>query len=136
MYDERRLLAITGGETWEDVADVHGGMNDHDDMCAPSPDTVWTVQNQNAAGTIYHVRVFDVGEPKVSHFNPFNGYLYEGMTCVDDQTALVVGFTFDPSQPARGIILSTTDGGQNWTRHSAPLDNVWAWKTSFVGARR
>ena len=84
-------------------------------MCPSSPDTLWAVQSQNTAGAIFHVRLKDGGDPDVDRFDPFNGYLYEGMTCVDDQTALVVGFrggSVDPSEP-RGIIVSTTDGGQN-----------------------
>lgn len=134
-YDGTLYRTLNGGENWEAAA-VISGPNDFDDMCSPSPDTLWTVQNQQTVGQIFHARIPVDGSPNdVRNFDPANGYLYEGLTCVDDQTALVVGFTLNSSLP-RGIILSTTDGGQNWTRHAAPLDSVWAWKTSFVGARR
>jgi photosystem II stability/assembly factor-like uncharacterized protein len=126
-----------GGENWSEVATA-GGPNDLDDMCAAGPDTLWAVENQNTAGTIYHVLVLDGGNAFVAGFDPVNGYLYEGMTCADDQTVLVVGFagpTTDPSLP-RGLIVSTTDAGQSWRQHSGPLDNVSLWKASFVGARR
>ena len=110
-------------------------------MCSPSPETLWTVQNLsgNSAGIIFHARIPVDGSPEVvKSFNPAPGYTYEGLTCLDDQTALVVGskgVNLDSSDP-EGIIVSTTDGGDNWTHHSAPLDDVSAWKTSFVGARR
>ena len=140
MWDSTLFRTVNGGETWENVASLDGGPNDFDDMCAPSPDSVWAVQNQNTQGTIWHVRLVDGEDPEVHQFNPFLGlgYVYEGMTCVDDQTALVVGLAIhpiDPSQP-KGIIASTTDGGQSWTRHSIPVDDVTFWKVSFVGARR
>lgn len=131
---------LNGGETWEAAA-VISGPNDFDDMCSPSPDTLWTVQNLggNSGGIIFHARIPVDGSTKVvKHFNPAPGYVYAGLTCLDDQTALVVGkkgVTLDSSYP-EGVIVSTTDGGDNWTRHSAPLDDVWPWKTSFVGARR
>ena len=134
-FDGMIFRTLDGGETWELAAEV--GPNDIDDMCSPSPDTLWAVQYQNTVGFIHHVRVFDVGEPEVRSFNPFDGYLYEGMTCVDDQTALVVGLKASSSDPLLpdGLIISTSDGGQNWIRHSIP-DNVVLWKTSFVGAQR
>jgi photosystem II stability/assembly factor-like uncharacterized protein len=128
---------LDGGESWEEVADVKGGPNDLDDMCAVSSDTVWVVQNLSGnQGAIRHARVFDAGEPVIRDFDPVSGYAYEGLTCVDDQTALAVGQNFeDPSYPA-GVIVSTTDGGDSWTRHSIPFSDVGFWKTSFVGARR
>lgn len=134
-YDGTLYRTLDGGANWEAAA-VISGPNDFDDMCSPSQDTLWTVQNQQTAGEIFHARVpVDGSKPAIGHWDPVHGYLYEGLTCMDDQTALVVGFTLNPSLP-RGIILSTTDGGVNWKRHVAPLDDVWAWKTSFVGARR
>jgi hypothetical protein len=129
---------LDGGEYWKDAA-IISGSNDFDDMCSPSPDTLWTVQNQQTAGKIFHASIpVDGSEPVVSDWDPANGYLYGGLTCVDDQTALVVGFKADNLDPSyqQGIILSTTDGGMNWKRHTAPLNNVEALKTSFVGARR
>jgi photosystem II stability/assembly factor-like uncharacterized protein len=127
---------LDGGESWEEVANVEGGPNDLDDMCAPSSDTVWAVQNQNTQGTIYHVRVFDAGKPVISDFNPASDYVYEGLTCVDDQTALAVGQNFTVSSLPMGVIVSTTDGGQSWVTHPLPVDDVTFWKVSFVGARR
>lgn len=130
---------VDGGENWENLGEFTGPF-DFDDMCAPSPDTVWAVLNLSgqSGGTIYHVRVFDVGDPEVSTFNPAGGYSYEGLTCVDDQTALAVGLggsSTDPSLPG-GVIVSTTDGGQSWVTHPLPVDDVGFWKVSFVGARR
>jgi photosystem II stability/assembly factor-like uncharacterized protein len=130
---------LDGGENWESVGEF-AGRYDFDDMCAPSPDTVWAVLNLGGAsgGTIYHVRVFEDGEPEVRTFRPAPGYSYEGLTCVDDQTALAVGLSgasTDPSLPG-GVIVSTTDGGQSWVTHPLPVDDVGFWKVSFVGARR
>ncbi len=60
--DSSLFRTLDGGESWEEVADVEGGPNDFDDMCAPSPDTVWAVQNHSGnQGTIYHVRLVESG---------------------------------------------------------------------------
>ena len=130
---------LDGGENWENVGEF-SALNDFDDMCAPSPDTVWAVLNLSgqSAGTIYHVRVFDGRDPEVSTFNPAGGYAYEGLTCVDDQTALAVGLKGAslPPSASEGVIVSTTDGGQSWVTHPLPVDDVGFWKVSFVGARR
>ena len=130
---------VDGGENWENVGEFAGSF-DFDDMCAPSPDSVWAVLNLSgqSGGEIYHVRVFENKEPEVSIFNPAGGYAYEGLTCVDDQTVLAVGMkgaSLDPSAPD-GVIVSTTDGGQSWVKQRLPVDDVAFWKVSFVGARR
>ena len=136
---------VDGGENWEAVAEA--GRNDIDDMCAYSADSLWIVQFQGSVvpGTIYHVSVDEDGEADVDDFYPTdkNGkvlpYTYEGLTCVDDQTALVVGYSTmlnPPPQHEKGIILRTDDGGQTWERQPLPVDDVEFWKVSFVGARR
>lgn len=127
-----------GGETWKDVA-VVGGQNDLDDMCSPAAGSVWVVQNQSgeSAGSIFHVQLQDEESPTIFEFNPAPGYVYGGLTCIDDQSALAVGYrgvTLDDSMP-EGVIVSTIDGGQNWIQQRVPVD-VKFWKTSFVGARR
>jgi photosystem II stability/assembly factor-like uncharacterized protein len=134
---------VDGGENWENLGELPGP-NDFDDMCAYSADALWLVQfqgGQDAAGDIYHVSL-DGGELDAKTFQPFDGlpYKYEGLTCVDDQTAVVVGFTDMTNPPLpqkeRGIILVTNDGGQTWERQPLPVDDVRFWKVSFVGARR
>ena len=134
---------VDGGENWENLGELPGP-NDFDDMCAYSADALWLVQFQagtDIAGDIYHVSL-EGGELDAKTFQPFDGlpYKYEGLTCVDDQTALVVGYTdvTNPPQPQkeRGIILVTNDGGQTWERQPLPVDDVRFWKVSFVGARR
>ena len=128
-----------GGETWDGIdTEVIGG-NDLDDMCAYSADALWLVQYVSLnSGFIYHVRVFEDKEPEVKTFRPTApvGYAYGGLTCVDDQTALALGYSYDPSTFPKGVIVSTTDGGDNWVSHPLPVDDVWFWKVSFVGARR
>ncbi len=127
---------LDGGENWKIEAEV--GPNDIDDMCAYSADALWFVQFQGTlvGGIIYHVRLKD-GEAEIEQFNPFPPYVYEGLTCANDQTAVVVGYTdvADPAQQ-RGIILVTKDGGQTWENQPLPVDDVKLWKVSFVGARR
>jgi photosystem II stability/assembly factor-like uncharacterized protein len=125
---------VDGGETWNKVATA--GHNDIDDLCAYSADAVWAAKYESwQDGSIYHVRVFDAGDPEVRPFRPASGYAYGGLTCVDDQTALVVGYTWDPELP-KGVIASTTDGGDNWVPHPLPVDDVRFWKVSFVGGHR
>lgn len=145
-FDARLYRTEDGGENWYLAAELTAA-NDIDDMCAPSEDTLWTVQYLGVGGgIIHHVRLLDAGSPVVRPFQPVPDYKgagafdygYGGVTCVDDQTALVVGYRSrgaDPSLP-RGIILSTTDGGDSWTTHPIPADDIKLWKTSFVGARR
>jgi photosystem II stability/assembly factor-like uncharacterized protein len=129
---------VDGGETWRNEVTVAGN-DDFDDICAASAHTVWGVLNLSGAsgGRIYRVRLMD-GEADVDSFTPITSYLFEGMTCIDDHTALVVGYRAigaDPSLP-EGVILFTNDGGQSWVNQHSPVDNVAFWKVSFVGARR
>jgi photosystem II stability/assembly factor-like uncharacterized protein len=142
-YDGMLYRTTDGGENWESVAEV--GPNDIDDMCAYSADALWLVQFQGSVvpGIIYHVSVD--GVPDVVDFHPVdkNGnvlpYYYGGLACVDDQTALVVGYSTmlnPPPQHESGIILLTNDGGETWERQPLPVDDVKFWKVSFVGARR
>ncbi len=127
---------VDGGENWKIETEV--GPNDIDDMCAYSADALWLVQFQGMSGIIYHVRL-ENGEAKIKQFVPDNQYNYEGLTCANDQAAVVVGYTkqvdlVPPQQ--RGIILVTNDGGLNWENQPLPVDDVSLWKVSFVGARR
>ena len=137
--DGHLYRTLDGGQNWEAVGEFSAG-NDYDDMCAPSPDTVWAVLNLsgNSGGHIYHVRVFVDREPEDSIFDPAPGYVYGGLTCVDDQTALAVGSkgAYLPSELPMGVIVSTTDGGDSWVKHPLPVNDVGFWKVSFVGARR
>jgi photosystem II stability/assembly factor-like uncharacterized protein len=130
---------VDGGETWDGI-DAGIGGNDIDDMCAYSADALWFVQFQGspeATGYIFHVSLED-GEPVKEYFQPIPEYKYEGLTCVNDQTAVVVGYTYlSPDPPLqKGIILVTNDGGKNWEIQPTPVDDVSFWKVSFVGARR
>lgn len=127
-----------GGDTWVSLG-MMSGPNDVDDMCSPTPDTLWAVQNLsgNSSGLIFHVRV-EGGQLSVEQFNSNTYYIKEGITCSDDLHAVVVGSLAaeaDPGLP-QGIILRTDDGGATWTEQSAPTDDVSFWKVSFVGAWR
>jgi photosystem II stability/assembly factor-like uncharacterized protein len=136
-FDGTLYRTADGGETWN-IIDAGIGPNDIDDMCAYNADKVWLVQYQGTltgAGYIYHVSL-EGGEAATETFQPVPQYKYEGLTCVDDKTALVVGYTDSPGLLPKGIILATNDGGQNWVRQPIPVDNAWFWKVSFVGARR
>ncbi|WP_415408257.1 hypothetical protein ACLHDG_06815 [Sulfurovum sp. CS9] len=128
---------LDGGENWKIETEV--GPNDIDDMCAYGADALWFVQFQasaSGAGHIYHLRLED-GEVEIDDFTPDLNYKYEGLTCVNDQVAVVVGNTSsnDPTLQ-RGIISATNDGGQTWENQPLPVDDVYIWKVSFVGARR
>ncbi len=127
-----------GGDTWESLG-MMSGPNDVDDMCSPTPDTLWAVQNLsgNSSGLIFHVRVQN-GQVAVEQFNPNTLYIKEGVTCAEDLHVVVVGSRAaeaDPTFPM-GIILRTDDGGLNWTEQPTPVDDVVFWKVSFVGAQR
>ena len=126
---------VDGGENWKIVATV--GINDIDDMCAYSADSLWFVQYQSGfeqAGNIYHLHLKD-GDAQT--FSPVAEYKYEGLTCVNDQTAVVVGWTDMADPPLqKGLIIVTNDGGKHWEIQPTPVDNVKFWKVSFVGAHR
>jgi photosystem II stability/assembly factor-like uncharacterized protein len=132
--DGNLYRTLDGGENWENVGYV-GGPNDFDDMCAYSADALWLVQYQSYVGNIYHVRLED-GKADTKTFTPDLNYNYEGLTCVNDQAAVVVGYTELPDVSQKGIILLTNDGGETWERQPLPVDDVKFWKVSFVGARR
>jgi photosystem II stability/assembly factor-like uncharacterized protein len=127
-----------GGRTWVTLG-MMSGPNDLDDMCSPTPETIWAVQNLGgqSGGLIFHVRVED-GHLAVEQFEPEPLYIKEGITCTDDLHAVAVGSKaaqVDPDLP-QGIILMTEDGGLTWTSQSVPTNAVSFWKVSFVGARR
>lgn len=87
-------------------------------------------------GAIYHARL-EENELSTHQFQPVAGYNYEGLTCVNDQAAVVVGYTnFEDPSLTRGIILATNDGGGTWERQPLPVNDVWFWKVSFVEAHR
>lgn len=137
-FDGTLYRTEDGGETWNPI-EAGIGPNDIDDMCAYSAEALWLVQFQGTptgAGDIYHVRL-EEGTPQTERFSPVDQYKYEGLTCVDEKTVCVVGYT-DVSDPSfqRGIILTTNDGGGQWVRHPLPLHDASFWKVSFVGARR
>ena len=130
---------LDGGENWKIETEV--GPNDIDDMCAYGADALWFVQFQGSAsgfGNIFHVRLED-GEAVIDKYTPDLNYKFEGLTCINDQAAVVVGYTnqADPVPPQqKGIILVTNDGGETWENQPLPVDDVSLWKVSFVGARR
>jgi hypothetical protein len=130
---------MDGGDAWHLDAPNISGPNDLDDICAPSADMVWAVQNHSgeSGGDIIHVRLED--GKVVSHImDPTHHYQYEGVTCFDENTAWVVGFKAHgvSADLPEGVILYTADGGANWTNQTMPVNDVALWKVSFVGAHR
>jgi photosystem II stability/assembly factor-like uncharacterized protein len=127
-----------GGEVWSEAGEL-SGPNDIDDMCSPTAETVWAVQNLSgdSGGTIFHARLSG-GQLEVHSFDPTHQHIFEGITCSDDRHAVVVGSRavgVDPSLPL-GVILATKDGGATWADQPLPVSDVAFWKVSFVGARR
>jgi photosystem II stability/assembly factor-like uncharacterized protein len=129
---------LDGGTVWRlDAPDV-SGPNDLDDICAPNADMVWAVQNHSglSGGSIIRVRLAD-GKVISDIMDPTGKYQYEGVTCLDEKTAWVVGFKaygVSPDMP-EGVILHTADG-VTWTSQPLPVNDVALWKISFVGAHR
>jgi len=129
---------MDGGAQWFKVARL-AGQDDFDDLCAASPETVWGVLNLsgNSGGRIFRVHVAVDGAVDHQEFNPTPGYQYEGVTCLDDRIAWIVGYrsvSADPSLPL-GVTLFTINGGETWVKGTGATDVAY-WKTSFVGARR
>jgi len=129
---------VDGGATWSQPIPTLGGENDIDDICAAAADTVWGVLNLNTAGQIFLIHLNSDGAFTKQAFNPASGYRYEGVTCLDELTAWVVGIkghAVAPGQPS-GIILYTVDGGAHWATQPLPVAGAELWKVSFVGAPR
>jgi parallel beta-helix repeat protein len=129
---------IDGGAEWLKVAPHVAGFFDFDDICAVSEETVWGVQTGGGyGGMIYRVQVAADGAIDKQSFNPANGYEYEGITCLDEHIAWVVGLkglNVDKNLPL-GVIVYTVDGGETWVQGTGPA-NIRYWKVSFGGARR
>jgi hypothetical protein len=69
--------------------------------------------------------------------DPTGKYEYEGVTCLDERTAWVVGYKALGVSPdlLEGVIVHTTDG-THWKTQPMPVKDVALWKVSFVGAHR
>jgi hypothetical protein len=129
---------VDGGTQWLKVAHHVAGTNDFDDICAASPETVWGVLNQGLMGHLYRVEVAEDGSIITKEFQPASiAYSYEGVSCLDDRIAWVVGLQFIDKYPdlPLGVIVYTVDGGDTWVQGTGPA-NIKYWKVSFVGARR
>jgi photosystem II stability/assembly factor-like uncharacterized protein len=129
---------LDGGAHWLDVAPAVSAANDFDDICAASTEAVWGVQNHNLSGTIYRVHVAGDGSVDSQTFDPAEAvYSFEGVTCLDDRIAWVVGLQWIDRYPHKpsGVTLFTVDGGEHWVQGTGPTD-IKYWKVSFVGARR
>lgn len=131
---------VDGGLHWEKPVQFGGLDNDLDDLCAAAEDRAWAVYNLNGGmgGTIYRVQTHPGSAPTVEQFNPIPGYMYEGVTCLDGNTAWVAGYRGSNvgADKPRGIILGTVDGGAHWTSQSLSETDFEIWKISFVGAHR
>lgn len=131
---------IDGGLTWENSVQVGGIDNDLDDLCAGGEDLAWGVYNLSGSsgGRIYRVRINPGSASTWEEFNPLPGYMYEGITCLDGNTAWVAGYRGNTvgEDKQRGIILATVDGGAHWTSQSLSETDFDTWKISFVGAHR
>jgi parallel beta-helix repeat protein len=129
---------LDGGAQWLNVAPSAGTTNDFDDICAAGTEAVWGVQNHDLSGTIYRVHVAGEGSVDSQTFDPTEAvYSFEGVTCLDDRIAWVVGLQWIDRYPDLpiGVTLSTVDGGESWVQGTGPTD-IRYWKVSFVGARR
>jgi photosystem II stability/assembly factor-like uncharacterized protein len=128
---------LDGGDQWVEVAKL-AGMGDFDDLCAAGTKAIWAVQTLGyGSGWIWAVHVAADGSVESRKFTPAStAFSYEGVTCLDDRTAWVVGMNslHVPGLPL-GVIVSTSDGGEHWVQGSAPAD-IEYWKVSFAGARR
>ena len=130
---------LDGGDAWRlDAPDI-SGPNDVDDICAPNADLVWAVQNISgeSGGRIIRVRLED-GKVISDRMDPTGKYVYEGVTCFDEDVVWAVGLKavgVSPDLPD-GAIVATGDGGAHWVSQPMPVKDVALWKVSFVGAHR
>jgi photosystem II stability/assembly factor-like uncharacterized protein/nitrous oxidase accessory protein NosD len=128
---------LDGGDKWVEVAKL-AGMGDFDDLCAAGADGIWGVQTLGYdSGWIWRVHVAADGTVDSRSFTPAStAFSYEGVTCLDEHTAWVVGWNaLHTTGLPLGVIVITHDGGEHWMQGSAP-DDIEYWKVSFVGARR
>jgi photosystem II stability/assembly factor-like uncharacterized protein len=118
---------------------VHDGFaaNDLDDMCAPDENTLWLAQYTSFnSGAVYRaVLAPDEEKAEITQMNINYPYAYGGVFCYSNDIIWVLGYNSEENP--QGIILHTSDGGENWTRQQLPpgAHDVQLWKGSFVRER-
>ena len=126
-----------GGTTWNKDAPEIAAENDLDDLCAPSAEKAWAVQNIGgfSGGLILKIeKDDDTFKGSVADRNI--NYQYEGISCYDNEIWAVGFKSFAaPADLPQGIIRHSKDG-VNWETQEMPADNIGLWKVSFVGAYR
>lgn len=127
---------LDGGFTWKIDAPGLSGPNDIDDVCAVGVNEAWAVQNTSGGGYVMRVKV--VGNDVLKSDWYFPEYVYEGVSAFDEQRAWIVGYRAMSSSVTlpKGSILHTNDSGETWVSQTLPVNDVYLWKVSFVGARR
>ncbi len=138
IWDETILFRTDDGG--KNIRIVHDGFaaNDLDDMCAPDENTLWLAQYTNFnSGAVYRaVLAPDEEKAEITQMNVNYPYAYGGVFCYSSDIIWVLGY--NPEENPQGIILHTSDGGENWTRQQLPpgAHDVQLWKVSFVRERQ
>lgn len=131
---------LDGGLAWRKPIEANILDNNLDDLCAGSEDMAWRVFSlgDRSGGRIYRVHTHLGSDPTWEVFTPLPGYLYAGITCLDDNTAWVAGYHRSSigADTPRAVIIATVDGGAHWTSQSLSATDFAPQKISFAGARR
>jgi photosystem II stability/assembly factor-like uncharacterized protein len=128
------FITTNGGESWvnktwyDDRACCGAGFTDYNGVCVVSDLKAWKALDP--AGICFTTTGGDTWEQQDRAPSYASGYLFYGVTAMDENTAWVVGI--DPFGDP-GPIIHTTDGGKTpWQNQTNPV-NAGLRRVSFVG---
>jgi photosystem II stability/assembly factor-like uncharacterized protein len=108
------LKTVDGGENWE--PQVNGSIHPLKSVCFIDENTGWVVGGSNSddGGTI--LKTTNGGEDWIFQIDNDTSFTLNSVSFIDDSTGWASGHGTDLGWwDFYGIILKTTDGGQNWT---------------------
>lgn len=119
------LFTADSGNTWQDQLPLPHDYLDANGICAIDAHNAWCVMDND--------RIFkttDQGQNWNPQTSPSHGYYLLRICALDQNTAWLAGSELN--YPFKGLIMHTTDGGQNWIIQDS-LSSI-LWDVSFVNS--
>ena len=124
------LKTVDGGENWE--PQLNGSINPLKSVCFVDKNTGWVVGGNNSddGGTI--LKTTNGGEDWIFQIDNDTSFTLNSVCFIDDSTGWASGHGTDLGWwDFYGIILKTTDGGENWTIQ-LNLPQYWFYSIYFA----